>query len=133
MQVLQNKVARLLIARKSYDLYNMSTEELLTHSGDLSVHQMGALQTLMMTKKILMNQKPQYLAEKLKTAENNGTRSGSVMPEEKTTLGLSREGFVFRATRLYNLLPEELKNETKIGKFKMLSKRWVKTKVAVKP
>ena len=140
LQVLQNRVARLLIVREVRNNYkvdkkyiNMSTEELLTRSEDLSVQQMGALQTLLMTKKIMMSQKPKYLAEKLQRMKSRGTRSGTTLPEEKIRLGISREGFVERSTKLYNLLPENIKSEENLNKFKKAVKDWVKLKIAVKP
>ena len=140
LQVLQNKVARLMLVKKSSEsfsrdkqFYNMSTKELLVKSGDLSIQQLGAFQTIMMTKKIILNGKPEYLADRLQWVGNRGTRSGSILPEKKTTLGLKKEGFVHRGIQLYNMLPEELKCEEKILKFKAKTKNWVKLKIAVKP
>ena len=121
IQVLQNKVARLLVGKEkgmTSNIYTMSTKELLFKSGDLSVQQMGAYQTLVMTKKIVLNQKPKYLADKLLPGGNRETRSGATLPEEKTSLGLSREEFINRGVKLFNLLPEEIKSEKKLTRFK---------------
>ena len=128
IQVLQNKVASLLVG-----IYTMSTKELLFKSGDLSVQQMGAYQTLVMTKKIVLNQKPKYLADKLLPGGNRVTRSGATLPEEKTSLGLSREGFIHRGVKLFNLLPEEMKSEKKLTRFKTKTKSWVIENISVKP
>ena len=96
LQVLQNQVARLSITGAGYNrdkkTLNLSTAELLEKSGDLSVHQLGAFHTLTMTKKIMMYQKPSYLAEKLKAAPETGTRSGSTLQRENTSLGCQPYG-----------------------------------------
>ena len=73
LQDLQNQVTRLFIKGSSFDRekkQNMSTEELLGKCGDLSVHQLGALYTLSLTKKILTSKKPEYLAQKLGIAQS---------------------------------------------------------------
>ena len=134
MQVLQNQVARLQVNRRELQgKVNMSTVELLNLSGDLSVHQLGALSTIKMTKKIMMTQKPTYLAQRLQTPLDRGTRSGETLAQEKTRLGLAREGFVYRGTKLYNLLPHSMKQESIMISFKRQAKIWVKENIPVKP
>ena len=137
LQVLQNQVTRLLIAGAGYNRdqkkYSMSTEELLEKSGDLSVHQLGAFHTLTMTKKILKYQKPSYLAEKLTAAPDTGTRSGTILHQENASLGILKEGFISRASKLFNQLPLNIKSEDKIEKFKKLTKQWIKVMIPVKP
>ena len=136
LQVLQNKVARLLIGSK-YTMkqknINMSTEELLHKSGDLSVHQLGALQTVVMTKKIILSQKPSYLANRLQISQENGPGVGSTIKLRKTQLGISKEGFIYRGAKLFNMLPLQLKEESNISKFKKMAKSWIKSTIAVKP
>ena len=136
MQVLQNKVARLLIGNK-YSMkqknLNMSTEELLHKSGDLSVHQLGALQTVVMTKKIILSQKPSYLAQRLQIRQDRGPGLASTIQQKKTKLGIYREGFVYRGAQLFNMLPLQLREETNMNKFKKNVKSWIKSTVAVKP
>ena len=136
LHVLQNQVTRLLIKGSGYDRekkQNMSTEELLEKSGDLSVHQLGALYTLSLTKKILTFKKPEYLAQKLAAAPRSGTRSGTSIHLEKCSLSMMKEGFVSRGTRLYNLIPVNLKSEENIQKFKKKSKQWIKQNIPLKP
>ena len=110
----------------------MSAEELLIKSGDLSIHQLGAYLTLVAVRKIILSQKPKYLAEKLKEVELGGLRSSTKIVIEKADLGISREGFLFRGASLYNLLPANLKKETNIIKFKFAAKDWVRKNISVK-
>ena len=134
IQVLQNQVARLLVNKRDLQgKVNISTVELLNLSGDLSVHQLGALRTVNLTKKIMMTQKPSYLARRLQTPLDRGTRSGDTLTLSKTQLGLAREGFVYRGTKLYNLLPNSMKQETEMKIFKSQAKIWVKENIPVKP
>ena len=75
---------------------NIQTSELLEKSGDLSVNQLGALQTLTMVKKTVMSQKPSYIAERLQIVQSKMTRSGSTLNLESTKLVQRREGFISR-------------------------------------
>ena len=75
---------------------NIRTSELLEKSHDLSVHQLGALQTLTMVKKTVMSQKPSYIAERLQIVQTKMARSGSTLNVESTKLVQRREGFISR-------------------------------------
>ena len=92
LQVLQNQVSRLLIQKFPGENY-MSTVELLNRSGDLSVHQLGALSTLCLMKKILHTRKPSYIVENLQTIFDRGTRSGDTLRQSMARLEIVREGF----------------------------------------
>ena len=92
LQVLQNQVSKLLVYGGPVQRqipFNIPTSELLEKSGDLSVHQLGALQTLTMVKKTVMSQKPSYIAERLQIVQSKMTMSG-------LTLVQRREGFISR-------------------------------------
>ena len=87
LQVLQNKVCRLLLPRKEQiqcriQNQSMSTEDLLKSVGEMSIHQYGAFSTIMLAKKIITSGYPKYLANRLET-KNNNTRSGNIIPVEK--------------------------------------------------
>ena len=112
--------------------YTIPTEELLKRSDQLSIHQMGALKTLILTKKIMQTQKPKYLADRLQSVQSRN-RSGSIIPQQKSTLGVYREGFVERGRNLSNVIPDKLKCEEKIGKLKKLAKVWIKENIAISP
>ena len=108
-------------------------KELLKRTYELSVHQLGAMSTIIMTKKILQSGKPEFIADQMIVREAGGTRSGNTMQLARSSLTLSREGFLYRGSKLFNLLPENLRNENKISKFKREAKAWVKLNIAVKP
>ena len=105
----------------------------MKRSDQLSVHQLGAMSTIIMTKKILQSGKPESIADQMIVREAGGTRSGSTLKPAKSSLILSREGFLYRGSKLFNLLPDNLRNEDKISKFKSEAKAWVKLNIAVKP
>ena len=88
------QVARLMVdKRKLQGRMNMPTKELLDLSGDLSVHQLGAMSTVNLTKKILLTQKPLYLAQRLQGTQDRGTRTGSTLTQENPHLAW--QGSVF--------------------------------------
>ena len=130
LQVLQNQVARILI-NKPLDRH-MPTKDLLNLSGDLSIHQLGALRTVSLVKKVLLQQQPKYLAERLGN-ESKFTRTGTKLQQESSQLSIVKEGFVFRGKSIYNKLSEELKSEESYKKFKKAAKDWVLKNISVKP
>ena len=111
----------------------MPTKELLQLSGDLSVHQLGAMSTVKLTKKIMMTQKPTYLSQRLQLSDDRGTRLGTTLAHDKSSLGVAREGFIYRGTKLFNLLPDYLKQERSMNKFKKIIKVWIKENISIKP
>ena len=48
-------------------------------------------------------------------------------------LNIAREGFIYRGAAIFNKLDENLRNETKLQKFKDGLKEWVKTNITVRP
>ena len=131
LQVIQNQVLRLMHDKATVE--GLSTVELHKLSNELSVHQQGALSTLCLAKKILLTGKPVYLMKRLNTSVDRGTRSRSTLYQQNSHLGLLRESFLYRGTKLYNLLPEELKLETKMELFKFKVKKWVLENISLKP
>ena len=104
-------------------------------TGDLSVHQMVALQTLVMMKKIVQSGKPAYIYDKIKPQQPHRPLRGGVgllnLPNYK--LSILREGFIYRGVYLYNSLEEHVRNELEISRFKEKCKGWVMQNVSVKP
>ena len=134
LQVLQNQVARLMVDKRMLQgRLNMPTKELLNLSGDLSVHQHAAMSTVNLTKKIMLTSKPSYLAQRLQLAQERHTRSGPALMQQNLSLGLAREGFIYRGSNLFNILPEGLKNENSMDQFKTNIKVWIKEHITVKP
>ena len=108
LQVLQNQVSRLLINRGPLHECYLSTAELLKLSGDLSVHQLGALSTLCLMKKVLKSGKPSYIAEQIQNTVFRGTRSGNTLKQNKTHLEVVKEGFMYRGIQLFNRISNDL-------------------------
>ena len=134
LQVIQNQVSRLLVDKKvGYYKQDLPTSELLDMTDALSIHQLGVQRTLVMVKKVLLTEKPRYLFNNLKIQAYKGTRSGSTMEPIKASLNLKRSSFLYRGAKLFNQIPENLKNEKKITTFKKELEKWVKKKIPVKP
>ena len=133
LQVLQNKVLRL---RTRID-YNIPTNTLVKSSGELSVQQLTAYHTLTTVFKAVRLEKPVYHYEKLKPKLPN--RLG-VFPHRQANkitvqgeLRLTQGGMMYRGAKLWNLLDQDLKNETSLPQFKRKVKKWISEKIPVKP
>ena len=131
LQILQNKVNILLIDADPLT----STAELLRLTDSLSIHQMTAYQTAVLTHKVVQSGKPAYIADKLKHRQTGVSLRGGggiiTIPEYK--LSICREGFVFRGACLYNMLEESIRTEKNISMFKIKTKRWVRENISMKP
>ena len=77
--------------------------------------------------------KPSHLARRLQLNKERVTRSGATIRGTNTSLTHVREGFIRWGASLYNLIPETMKMETSIEKFKKLSKIWVRKNIEIKP
>ena len=131
LQVLQNKLNRLLTGSP----YNTPTIELLEQTGSMSIQQMIAFQTIIMSFKVIKFRKPGYLSKKFqerKTQQNiRGMSSGLSQP--KLSLSISKEGFVNRGITLMNKLDDSLRSEQNLDKFKTGLQKWVKHNISAKP
>ena len=94
-----------------------------------AVHQLTAYHTLLMAHKILVHQKPRYLYEKLKVKNYDGVFKMTA----NMKLSVSRGGFIYRSSRLFNMLPLFLRMETNIKMSKGKVKKWVQEKIEMKP
>ena len=101
LQVLQNKMNRLLTGADRYT----STAELLERTNSISIQQMIAFQTLVMTYKIVKTKKPTYLSNKLKENTNQIVlRGGSQsLSHPNQSLSISKEGFINSSGRSHIL------------------------------
>ena len=134
LQVLQNKVLRSLTGEARIQ---KSTDSLVNEAKVMSVHQLGAYHTLLTTARLLQSKKPVYLSTKLTPKQHNPV---AIVParqqnmiDVKCKLSLSRCGFVYRAAKLWNCLPLNLRCEMKMERFKQLLKTWIKESITVKP
>ena len=98
LQVLQNKLNRLLTGAS----FNTPTATLLEDTDSLSVQQMIAFQTTVMTHKILESKKPTYLSDRMKPKSKNlRGRSGS-LSQPNHTLSIKKEGFLWAYNECHN-------------------------------
>ena len=135
LQVLQNKTQRLIT--RNYDM-NAATEVLLSETKDLSINQLGAFHTVMTAFKAIRSSKPKYLSDKLKlrTPEPETPfphRQLNTINKINCSLTISRSGFFYRATKIWNQLPPTLRSEILIPKFKTGLKEWILKNVPRKP
>ena len=135
MQVIQNQVSRLLLDKGVAGRFkqDLPTVDLLDTTDYLSIHQLGVQGTLVMIKRIILSEKPTYIFDKLKMQSERGKRSGPSFEPINPSLNLKRSSFLYRSIKLFNKLPESLRNEDKITRFKKMLKIWVKENIAVKP
>ena len=134
LQVIQNHLCRLLLKTQSnYYRQNQSTQELLDECGELSIHQMGAQQTLVMVQKILLTGKPDYLSARLKARVSRSQEVSTFLAPIDASLGTTRSSFLYRGIKLYNRLPEEIRNLKKISLFKTQLKKWIQGNIDIKP
>ena len=131
LQVLQNKLNRILLRADR----NTPTEKLLEDTGSLSIQQMIAYNSAVLTFKIVNSGKPKYLADKLLQRQEGSElrgRLGSIhMP--KMNLSISKESFLYRGACLLNKLGDNLRNEKRLEIFKTGMKKWAKANIQTKP
>ena len=130
LQVAQNTAAR-YVTRSSW--YTPRTE-LMKRCNWMSVKQLSAYHSLVITHKTLLSQQPKYLYEKFNSqypcytrlSANNSIRiDGSFNAD----LSLTHSSFRWRSSSLYNTLPVRLRTETKLSRFKFELKGWVKENI----
>ena len=110
---------------------NTPTNDILDGTGDLSVHQLGAHHTIVTAHRIIRTGQPKYLADKLVLRTPGPRHSNTITVNSELTL--SRAGFLYRAAKLWNLLPSSLREEQKPEAFKFNVKKWIRENVPRKP
>ena len=134
LQVIQNHLCRMLLNTQSnYYRQNQSTKELLDQCGELSIHQMGAQQTLVMVQKIICTGKPDYLSKRIKVREARVQGVSTLLAPVDASLGVTRSSFIYRGVKLYNQLPEKIRKLRKLSLFKAQLKTWIQENIDVKP
>ena len=119
--MLQNRAAQIVLGcppRTSRDL-------MFSKLGWLTVRQLIGYHTLIVIYRIRQSHQPEQLAAKL-TKDN---RQGRIMLKN-VQLGLYRNGFIYRGSVLWNKLPENLRNEKKLGPFKRILKSWIEANLS---
>ena len=106
---------------------------MLDEFGELSIHQMGAQQTLVMIHKIILTGKPDYLSARLKVRGSRIQDGSTFLAPIDASLGISRSSFLYRGIKLYNRLPEATRNLRKMSLFKAQLKKWILGNIDIKP
>ena len=135
LQIIQNKAARVVTrARKRTTVKN-----LLSQCGWLSVAQLSVYHSLVLVYKILSTKSPQYLYSKLSQVNDSHYKMRSAADKSKIRLGsdsqadagLARRSFKYRATREWNLLPQEIRQLATLKVFKMELKKCVLSNIPI--
>ena len=130
LQVLVNKVLRSLTGLDN----DTSTSVLSSTSGQLSVHQRTALFTITSVHKSLKTCEPSYNYLSFNSNQDDAeNRNYTNCRNINYKLSISRCGFYYRGSRLYNQLPASLINNEKQSIFKKKAKQWVKDNIPLLP
>ena len=119
LQVIMNKVQVCLLLEKS---------------GYLSMQQLTAYHTLVTTFKVLQNKEPVYIYDALIQSRNSSdrTRAPTVF-QPNYQLSTTRQSFMYRAQKLFNLLPENVSSSENPLIFKKSVKPWIKLNIPAMP
>ena len=111
-----------------YDDFRSNYDELLLMGDHLTIHEMNKRYILVEVFKCIKNLNPPFLNEIFKQNNtyhmNLRTNNTLTLPKTSTkTWGL--HSFRYRGSRAWNSLPDDIKNETSLEKFKSLIKSMV--------
>ena len=107
---------------------------LLQKSGYLSIQQLTAYHTLVTTFKVLQNKEPVYIYESLLQSRNSSDRTqASTDFHPNYNLSTTRQSFMYRAQKLFNLLPENVSSSENPLIFKKSVKPWIKLNIPAMP
>ena len=132
LQVIQNKAARYVTKSSIFT----PTRDLLKQCRWLSVSQLSAYHSLVVTHKTMLSQKPRYLYDKFGSQYPCNTRLAAsrrirIDGNFDADLSLAHDSFRWRASKLYNELPVHIRTETKLARFKFNLKQWVSSNVTI--
>ena len=132
LQVIQNKATRYITKSSIFT----PTNDLLKQCRWLSVSQLSAYHSLVLTHKTMLSQKPGYIFAKFGSQYPVNTRLAAskkirIDGNFDADLSLSHDSFRWRASKLYNELPVHIRTETKMDRFKSNLKQWVSSNVPI--
>ena len=132
LQTIVNKVLRALCNERK----DTSTADLCEKSGQLSVHQRTAMVTLCSIFRIIKSAQPSYLYSALTLSEEScrthNSKSSNCRRVEYN-LSLSRSSFLYRGSRLFNMLPPSMVEVPHVRIFKKMVKKWVRNNIPLQP
>ena len=129
LQILVNKVLRCLTGLDR----EISTVELHKKSNQLSVHQRSAFFSILAVYKAIHFKQPSYHYLRLVSANDARETRNKSATRIEYNLSISRCSFFFRASRLYDLLPLDLRRITSLTKFKRSVKKWTRQHIPLLP
>ena len=92
-----------------------------------------SLSFLLLGFKSKLEKKPVFLQKYLSKPFNYRTRAsltGCIVQNEKTTTDISKDSFLLKSTKMWNLLPPHIKQAATHQEFKWKVKAWIKQNVA---
>ena len=130
LQKLQNRAARLVTRQP----WNTSVSANLSQCGWLSVRQLVAYHSLLQVYKTRTTKLPLHLYKKLSTdfiyntrlAKGNGIQMNRKMHSE-----LAKNNFCYRSIKLWNKLPNHIKQSESLSKCKQHLKIWIKNNINI--
>ena len=129
LQKIQTRAAR-VVTRSS-----LPTSEQLAQCGWLSVQQLAIYQTCILVHKVLASKEPQYIFNMFSTDYRRETRQAARMEikqdREHPALELTKDSFRWRATRDYNSLPVDLRNQESLRIFKTNLWKWITINIPI--
>ena len=96
------------------------------------MHQLVALQDMVLTYKTLQEKKPVALFRSLSKSFTYRTRAattGALVDNYKTTKDITKDSFLVRATKLWNSLLPEIRVARSLPTFKSKLRDWIKENV----
>ena len=127
LQVIQNKAARLVTRSSWYT----PTETMLLQVGWLNIRQMIVYHSLIIIYQAKHDKKPTYLYDRISTSFNVATRlaeSNGIKETRKMKSNLGKQSFIPRAIHYWNRLPADVRTISKLERFKVCVRQWVKQK-----
>ena len=119
--------------------YDTPVPTLLKVCNELSVHQLIAYHTVCQVYKIQRTKEPMYHYNRLfgdQSEKQNRTKiRGSEMSAKQIEfdLSLARGSFFYQGSRIWNLLPHNIKISKNLRKFKINCKKLIKNYISIKP
>ena len=107
---------------------------LLEHCNYLSVHQLVTYHSGLQMPKIIASKQPKYHGKRFQnnnTKETRFTTDNLIFIDSKLSIGKS--SFFHQASRIWNIIPEDIKSLEKISSFKKSFKKWIIQNIPIKP
>ena len=128
LQALQNKAARFVTQN---DIFT-SQKQLLLQRGWMSVRQLVVYHDMVQIFKTMTEQKTVSLHKSLSKSFTHRTRAastGGLVDNYRTTRDITKESFLVRSTKSWNLLPPETRQAENLQQFKFKIKAWIRLHV----